>query len=118
MVADLKFEREDRSGIVAVGTYLYDAARRLGIEIEAECGRSGECNTCSVRIKSGKEFLSEVTEREKLHLTSKQRKDGERLACQVKIKSAGEITVMTNKKKEEVKPKEEEKVEEYRKQFE
>ncbi|MDQ6788497.1 MAG: 2Fe-2S iron-sulfur cluster binding domain-containing protein [Acidobacteriota bacterium] len=118
MEAELKFEREERNGVVAVGTYLFDAARRLGIGIEAECGRIGECDTCAVRVKSGDEFLSGVTEREKEHLTSKRRKNGERLACQVKIEMAGEIVIMTHKKKEEEKPVEEVKTEEYRKEFE
>ena len=118
MEADLKFERENRSGVVAVGSYLFDAARRLGVEVEAECGRVGECDSCAMRVKSGAEFLSEVTEREKEHLISKRRKNGERLSCQAKIENAGEITIMTHKKKEEEKPKDEVKTEEYRKQFE
>lgn len=113
---ELIFEREERNGIAAVGSYLYDAARRLGIEVD--CERLGESDDCAMRIKEGAEFLSEVTEREKQHLTSEQRTAGERLACQVKIQSAGTIVVMTNKKKEEEKPKEEVQVEEYRKQFE
>ncbi len=65
MEAELKFEREDISGVVAVGTYLFDAARRLGVRLEDECGRRGECDSCAVRVKRGGEFLSEVTEKEK-----------------------------------------------------
>lgn len=118
MEAELKFEREDRSGVVAVGTYLFDAARRMGIALEAECGRRGECDACAVRVKSGEEFLSEVTMREKEHLNSKRRKNGERLSCQVKIEAAGEIVIMTHEKVVEEKPEFEAKHEEYRKQFE
>ncbi len=118
MEAELKFEREKRSGVVAVGTYLFDAARRLGVEVEAECGRVGECDSCAMRVKEGDEFLSPITERETEHLNARRRKSGERLSCQVKIEQAGEITVMTNKKKEEEKPKDEVQTEEYRKQFE
>lgn len=115
--AELKFEREEeRGGVVAVGTYLYDAARRMGVKVE--CERRGESDDCAMVIKEGAEFLSEVTEREKLHLTDERRAGGERLACQIKIESAGEIVVMTHKKKEEDKPKEEVRIEEYRKQFE
>lgn len=113
---ELKFEREKVSGIVPLGTYLFDAARRLGIEVE--CERRGESDACAMRVKEGAEFLSEVTEREKEHLTSKRRKNGERLACQVKLEQAGEIVIMTNQKKVEDKPKEEVQTEEYRKQFE
>lgn len=114
--AELKFEREERGGIVAVGTYLYDAARRMGVEIE--CKPLGESDDGAVFIKAGAEFLSQVTEREKTHLTDERRANGERLARQVKIESAGEIIVMTHEKKKEEKPKEEVRVEEYRKQFE
>ena len=115
--AELKFEREeDRGGVAPVGTYLYDAARRMGVAVE--CERLGESDDCAMIVKEGAEFLSEVTEREKLHLTDERRADGERLACQVKIESAGAIVVMTHKKKEEEKPKDEVQIEQYRKQFE
>ncbi len=118
MEAEIKFERENRSGVVAVGTYLFDAARRLGIEVEAECGRVGECDSCAMRVKTGEEFLSGVTEKEKEHLISKRRKNGERLACQVKFERTGEVSIMTHKKKEEKKPADEEKYDAYRKEFE
>ena len=118
MEAELKFEREKRSGVVAVGTYLFDAARRLGVRLEDECGRLGECDSCAVRIKSGGEFLSDVTEKEKEQLTAKRRKNGERLSCQAKIVAAGEIVIMTHKKQAEEKPEFEAKHEDYRKQFE
>lgn len=118
MEAELKFEREERSGVVAVGTYLFDAARRLGVRLEDECGRRGLCDTCAVRVKSGGEFLSEVTEKEKEQLTAKRRRNGERLACQAKIETAGEIVIMTHEKVVEEKPEFETKHEDYRKQFE
>lgn len=113
---EIKFERENISGIVPPDTYLFDAARRLGVEVE--CERRGESDECAMRVKEGAEFLSEITEREKEHLTARRRKNGERLACQVKLEKPGEIVIMTHKKKVEEKPKEEVQTEEYRKQFE
>ncbi|MFN2393505.1 MAG: 2Fe-2S iron-sulfur cluster-binding protein [Pyrinomonadaceae bacterium] len=115
---ELKFKRENRNGLVATGSYLFDAARRLGIEVEAECGRVGECDSCAMKIKDGNECLSEPTFAEVNQLTDKRRTNGERLSCQAKIEKAGEIVVMTNKKKETEKSNTEEKTEEYRKQFE
>ncbi len=50
-------------------------------------------------------------------MTAKRRKNGERLSCQAKIEAAGEIVIMTHKKKEEEKPEFEATHEEYRKQF-
>ena len=115
---EVKFERENRGGLVAIGSYLFDAARRLGIEVEAECGRVGECDSCAMKITAGSELLSAPTFAELNQLNDKRRKNGERLSCQTKIEKPGEITVMTNKKEETKEQKSEEKTEEYRKQFE
>ena len=116
MEVEVKFEREDISGIVPVDSYLFDAARRMGIEVE--CERRGESDLCAMRVKEGGELLSEITKAEKEHLTSKRRKNGERLACQAKFEQTGEVVIMTTKKKEEEKTAEEEKYEAYRKEFE
>ncbi len=116
MEVEVKFERENISGVVPVGTYLFDAARRMGIEVD--CERRGESDLCAMRVKEGGELLSEVTEAEKKHLTSKRRKNGERLACQAKFEKAGDVVIMTTKKKVEEKPAEEEKYEDFRKGFE
>lgn len=118
MTADVKFEREERDGIVAVGTYLIDAAGRLGVEIDAECDRHGECDSCAVTVKQGGNLLSEPTQAEIEHLSDQRRKDGERLACQAKIEKSGEVVIMTKEKKVEEKPEVEEKTEEFRKEFE
>lgn len=116
--AEVKFEREERDGIIPVGTYIYDAAARLGIEISEECERHGENDSCAVTIKKGAELLSEPTKAEIEHLSGKRRKDGERLACQAKIEKSGEVVVMTKEKVVEEKPEAEEKTEEFRKEFE
>jgi ferredoxin len=116
MEVEVKFEREDISGVVPVGSYLFDAARRMGIEVE--CERRGESDLCAMRVKEGGELLSEVTKAEKEHLTSKRRKNGERLACQAKFEQTGEVVIMTTEKKKEEKPADDEKYEAYRKEFE
>ena len=116
--AELKFEREDRSGVAVVGSYLIDAARRVGIEVEDECGRLGLCDTCAMTIKEGAEFLSAPTKAEIELLSDERRKNGERLSCQAKIEKAGEIVILTKEKPKEEKPTAEEKAENYRKEFE
>ncbi len=114
MEAELKFERENRNGIGVVGSYLIDAARRLGVEIRDESGRLGLDDSSAVTIKSGAEFLSSPTKAEKEQLTDERRANGERLASQAKIESVGEIVILTTEKKEEpvIDPNEE-----YRKEF-
>lgn len=116
MEAEVKFERENISGVVPIGTYLFDAARRMGIEVE--CERRGESDLCAMRVREGGELLSEVTAAELEHLSAERRKNGERLACQAKLERAGTIEIMTTKKKEEEKPAAEEQAEAYRKDFE
>lgn len=120
MEAEIKFEPEGRSGVVATGTYVYDAAKRLGVEID-ECERRGESDLCAVQVVSGKNLLSEPTKAELETLGADRFIKGERLACQAKIEGAGEIVVMAEKKKpsaeEAEKEKEKKKVEEFRKEF-
>jgi 2Fe-2S ferredoxin len=116
--AELRFEREGRSGVAVVGSYLIDAARRVGIEVEDECGRLGLCDTCAMTITQGGDLLSAPTKAEMELLSDERRKNGERLSCQAKIERAGEIVIMTKEKKKEEKPSAEEKSENYRKEFE
>lgn len=116
--AELRFEREGRSGIAVVGSYLIDAARRVGIEVEDECGRLGLCDTCAMTIIQGGDLLSAPTKAEMELLSDERRNSGERLSCQAKIEKAGEIVIMTKEKKKEEKPSAEEKSENYRKEFE
>lgn len=115
---DIKFEREDLEGIVAVGTYVYDAAGRMGIEIDEACLRLGENDACAVTIIKGGELLSEITQAEIEQLSDARRKKGERLACQTKFKKSGEVSIMTKEKVKEEKPETEAKKEEFRKEFE
>lgn len=101
MEAELKFERENRSGIAVVGSYLIDAARRLGVEVRDESGRLGLDDSSAIMIKSGAEFLSAPTKAEFEQLSDERRANGERLASQAKIEKAGEIVVQTIEKKVE-----------------
>ncbi len=116
MVVEIKFERENRSGIIPVGTYLFDAARRLGIRLDAEL--FGESEDAIVQILQGKDLLSDLTKFETEHLSEANRKKGERLARQAKFEKSGEVVIMTKEKVKEEKPSEEAKKEEYRKEFE
>ncbi len=118
MEAELKFERENRDGVAVVGSYLIDAARRLGVEVEAECGRLGLCDTCAVKVTGGANCLTDATKAEREQLSEERLKAGDRLSCQAKIAKEGEVAIRTYEKKKEEKPKEERAHEEYRKEFE
>jgi ferredoxin len=117
--AEVLFENEGLEGIVPVGTYLSDAAKRLGVG-EGFCEiadiQAGS-HQCAVEVKSGSDSLSPRSDAELELLPDDMRKDGHRLACFAKIESNGEIVIMTQKKKEEAKPGEAIPTEEYKKTF-
>ena len=116
---ELKFENQDIHGVVAVGTYLIDAARRMGVEVSTECERRGESDSCAMKITQGSELLSAPTAAEIKQLGEQRIEDGERLSCQTKLEKAGEIVIMITQKNEENKPEtDEDKAKEYRKEFE
>ena len=114
---EIRFD-EGREGIVPIGTYMIDAARRMGaadrIECEPEAGHE-----CAVSIEEGGDLLSTLTEAESELLSDEQRKQGVRLACYAKIERPGVIKAMVTKKKDPVKDEKlaEERDETYRKEF-
>jgi ferredoxin len=119
--AEIKFEREGREGLVAVGTYLIDAAKRFGIRFDDLCVPETGTHYCAVVVKSGSGLLSEMTKAEKEYFANNERMTNERLACQAKIEKAGEIEIMTKVKTEDAAPEEKAAAapssEEYRKAF-
>ena len=118
MSVSITFEPSGITGLVAEGTYLIDAARRMGVSLGAGCtAGKGECPACVVSVKSGVNLLSQASLAEKKQLGDEQLGQDLRLACQVKLEHHGEIVVMgaTAKPKPEAAPGETE--EELRKKF-
>lgn len=93
MGVNIKFEPEGQGGIVAEGSYLWDAAKRLGIRLPAKCEGRGECDTCAVVVQEGATLLSSLTDAERVHLSQDRLAAGERLACQVKVERAGDLVL-------------------------
>ncbi len=44
MSVNVKFGDEEHRGVIAEGTYLWEAAKRLGVHLPAECEGRGECD--------------------------------------------------------------------------
>jgi ferredoxin len=93
MSVDIKFQPDGQNGLVAEGTYLWDAAKRLGVRLPAECNGRGECDTCAVIVEEGATLLSSLTEAERTRLSPERLAAGERLACQAKIERGGEVVL-------------------------
>ncbi|HJU56892.1 MAG TPA: 2Fe-2S iron-sulfur cluster-binding protein [Pyrinomonadaceae bacterium] len=93
MSVEIKFEPDGHGGLVAEGTYLWDAAKRLGVRLPAECQGRGECDTCAVSVEQGMELLSSLTDAERERLSPERLAAGERLACQTKAERGGELVL-------------------------
>ncbi|MGH9971512.1 MAG: 2Fe-2S iron-sulfur cluster-binding protein [Pyrinomonadaceae bacterium] len=93
MSVAITFHPEDRSGIIAEGTYLIDAAKRMGLSLPADCHERGECTACVVSIVAGQSLLSAPTSAERKMLTEERLAKDHRLACQTKIESSGDLVV-------------------------
>jgi len=93
MSVAIRFEDEGYSGLVAEGTYLWEAAKRLGVRLPADCNGRGECDTCAVVIVEGVELLFPITDAEQKILGAERLAQRQRLACQTKLKQSGEVIV-------------------------
>lgn len=116
METEITFNPSGRNGLVAVGTYLLDAAKRLGVEME--CEEYGESEVCVAKVTQGANLLSPPTKFELEYLSEDRRKHGSRLASQAKIEKEGEIIVMVKEKKAPEQPEEEKRAKQSRKEFE
>jgi uncharacterized 2Fe-2S/4Fe-4S cluster protein (DUF4445 family) len=95
MSVSITFEPSGISGLVAEGTYIIDAARRMGASLGAGCTvGKGECPSCVVSVKSGANLLSQPSVAEEKQLGLEHLNASLRLACQVKIEYPGEVVVM------------------------
>lgn len=101
IIFEVEEQTEQRHGIVAENTYLWDAAKRLGVKLEESEAFDETLEDCAVTIKKGAENLSTPTSAEMQHLTDERREAGERLARQTRIQKSGEIVVMVKKKAEQ-----------------
>jgi ferredoxin len=93
MSVAIRFEDEGYSGLVAEGTYLWEAAKRLGVRLPADCNGRGECDTCAVVIVAGAELLFAATDAEQKILGAERLAQRQRLACQAKLEQPGEVIV-------------------------
>jgi ferredoxin len=96
----ITFEPSGINGLVAEGTYLIDAARRLGAPLGIGCVRGKvPCPACLVIVTTGAEMLSLRSEVENKLLSAVQLDETFRLACQVKIQYPGELVVRVSNEK-------------------
>ena len=100
MSVSITFEPSGLSGVVAEGTYLIDAARRMGVVLGEGCtiGKA-ECPSCLISVKAGSNLLSAPSAAELKQLADEDLDQSLRLACQVKLEFPGDVVVMASARK-------------------
>ena len=94
MSVTITFEPSGVSGMVATGTYLIDAAKRLGAPVGTGCMRGkGHCATCVVKVIAGNDLLSPPGSIELTFLSPDQLDQSLRLVCHAKLVGDGEVTL-------------------------
>ena len=97
MSVSITFEPSGITGVVAEGTYLIDAARRMGANLGEGCTvGKGECPACVVSVKTGADLLSLPSLAEEKQLGVEHLDQAYRLACQTKIETQGDVVVMVS----------------------
>jgi len=100
MSVEITFQPTGLSGLVAEGTYLSDAARRMGVPMPNKCLGRDQCGSCLVTILSGAQLLSFPSQAERDLLGAEALSQQQRLACHVQIESSGELVVSVHPKSE------------------
>jgi ferredoxin len=96
MSVEITFEGDAGHGLVAEGTSLWEAAKRLGVSMPADCKGLGECDSCALVINQGAALLSPANEFELKILGPDRLRASERLACQTKLDRTGEVVVRSS----------------------
>ncbi|HID87031.1 MAG TPA: DUF4445 domain-containing protein [Anaerolineae bacterium] len=80
------FQPSGRRGEVEEGTTLQEAARQLGVELDAICGGRQVCGKCKIRIDAGLDHLSSMAEAERELLSDRHGAvNNYRLACAARV---------------------------------
>jgi 2Fe-2S ferredoxin len=89
---------EGKSGEVARGRSLLEAAEDLGFALNHDCGGNASCTTCRVEVHKGEEHLSEIDFDEQDLLDREALSDRwHRLGCQARV--LGDVVVRVPERK-------------------
>ena len=91
-MARVHLDGEHTEYVGRVGANLLDVLADANVAVTSECGATGRCGLCRVRVVRGASLLGPIRAREREQLED--RIDaGERLACQSRIIDEGEIVL-------------------------
>ncbi len=93
MSVEITFQPLGINGLIAEGTCLIDAAKRMGVNVSSACRAKADCTACVISIVSGHSLLSNPTEHELKTLGHCNPPSDRRLACQTIVERSGELVI-------------------------
>ena len=93
MNAIVEFPAERREAQISIGRSLLEAVLSARLEVSNVCAGRGVCGKCMVEVISGAEYISSVTDLERMSLSEQDIAQGFRIACCAKVTGAGTITL-------------------------
>ncbi len=90
---EVVFQPDGRRGSFASGTTVLEAARELGVDINALCGGAASCGKCIIKITGGLGDLSAPAPEEFSLLGQRSLDEGFRLACRTRIRGYTAVLV-------------------------
>jgi uncharacterized 2Fe-2S/4Fe-4S cluster protein (DUF4445 family) len=88
----VRFHPSGRCAVVAAGSTLADAVRRVGLPLASACGGDALCGRCGVTPIAGEPALSPEDAAEARAKRRNRIAVGERLACRATVSSDVEVT--------------------------
>ncbi|NBT58427.1 hypothetical protein EBT16_06550 [bacterium] len=70
---------------VPQGTLLFDAACRAGLPVASSCSAEAVCGKCVMKVHSGSQNLSPLSEHEQKILVRDKRDSNQRISCMVRV---------------------------------
>lgn len=90
MGCEVTFLPARKTARVKAGARVLDAAEGL-VSLRHVCGGNGQCTTCRVQVRAGKENLTPINDKESRRLPDERLAADWRLACQARVH--GPVTV-------------------------
>ncbi len=87
---EVTFLPAGKTARVRAGARVMDGAEGL-VNLRHVCGGNGQCTTCRVQVREGKQHLSPLNEKESKRLPDERLQADWRLACQARVH--GPVTV-------------------------
>jgi uncharacterized 2Fe-2S/4Fe-4S cluster protein (DUF4445 family) len=88
-----RIEIDGKDITAKIGSNLLENVLSSQVYVSSICGGRGACGKCRVIVKRGREYLSPLSDIERIYLNPQEIEKGYRLACRAKITGSGKVLI-------------------------